>query len=134
MKFTKSQALCLYLELKDTKKFLKQIIKRGFEKIGCGAYKSVYSKKKLGYVIKITDSLNDEFAKVPNKLKDFYVEPYFIDNRIVIQQKANTKNQELNYNKILHKLGYHACENLDVNPQNCGSIKDKPVVFDFAEI
>ncbi len=134
MKFTKSQALCLYLELKDTKKFLKQIIKRGFKKIGCGSYKSVYSKKKLGYVIKIADSLNDEFSEVPNKLKDFYVKPYFADNQIVIQQRANTKNQELNYNKILEKLGYHACQHLDVIPQNCGSIKDKPVVFDFAEI
>lgn len=135
MKFTKAKALSLYLELdKDIEKFTKQIVVQGFNEIGQGCYKSVYSKNKLGYVIKIARFLNDEFARLPSKLKKFYVKPYYIDERIVIQHKANTKDQEVNYNKILDKLGYDACRCLDIIPQNCGSIKGKSVVFDFAEI
>lgn len=135
MKFTKAKALSLYLELdKDIEKFTKQIVVQGFNEIGQGCYKSVYSKNKLGYVIKIARFLNDEFAKLPSKLKKFYIKPYYIDERIVIQHKANTKDQELNYNKILDKLGYDTCRCLDIIPQNCGSVKGKSVVFDFAEI
>ena len=93
MQNTKSKILDLYLGLeKNTEKFIQQIIVRGFEQIGLGSYKSVYSKKKLGYVIKIANSLNDEFAELPSKLKKFYIKPYYIDERIVIQQKANTEN------------------------------------------
>jgi len=132
---SKEKILSLYFQLsKNTQKLLQLIIERGFEKIGEGSYKSVYSKKELSYVIKLANSLNDEFAEVPSKLKKFYVQPYYCDNQITIQQKANTKKQELNYNKILNELGYKTCQHLDVIPQNCGSIKDKPVVFDFAQI
>ena len=42
----------------------------------------------------------------------------FIENRF---NNRNWTNEELNYNKILEKLGYHACQHLDVIPQNCGS-------------
>lgn len=135
MRQTKSKIVDLYLELeKNTEKFIQQIIVRGFKQIGLGSYKSVYSKKKLGYVIKIAKSLNDEFADVPSKIKKYYIKPYYIDERIVIQQKANTKNSKDNYIKILNELGINACESLDINPQNCGAIDNSPIVFDFAEI
>lgn len=135
MRQTKSKIVDLYLELeKNTEKFIQQIIVRGFEQIGLGSYKSVYSKKKLGYVIKIAKSLNDEFADVPSEIKKYYIKPYYIDERIVIQQKANTKNSKDNYIKILNELGINACESLDINPQNCGAIDNSPIVFDFAEI
>ena len=131
----KSQVLKLYSELgENLKSFQKEIIKRGFSKIDQGAYKLVYSKNKLSYVVKIANSCNDEFASIPQKIKKYYIEPYYCDNQIVIQQRANTKNQEVDYNKILDQLGYKVCQRLDIIPQNCGSIKDKPVVFDFAEI
>ena len=135
MKFTKAKALSLYLELdKNTEKFTKQIITQGFNEIDQGSYKSIYSKNKLGYVIKIARSLNDEFAKLPSKLKNFYIKPYYIDERIVIQKKANTENSELNYKQILEELGINICERLDINPQNCGAIDDSPIVFDFCEV
>ena len=135
MQNTKSKILDLYLGLeKNTEKFIQQIIVRGFEQIGLGSYKSVYSKKKLGYVIKIANSLNDEFAELPSKLKKFYIKPYYIDERIVIQQKANTENSELNYKEILDQLGIDDGESLDLNPTNCGSLHGESVVFDFAEV
>jgi hypothetical protein len=135
MRQTKSKILNLYLELeKNTEKFIQQIVVRGFKQIGLGSYKSVYSKKKLGYVIKIANSLNDEFAELPSKLKKFYIKPYYIDERIVIQQKANTKNSKLNYKEILEELGIDTCEALDLNPTNCGSLNGESVVFDFAQV
>jgi uncharacterized protein YcgL (UPF0745 family) len=135
MRQTKSKIVDLYLELeKNTEKFIQQIIVRGFEQIGIGSYKSVYSKKKLGYVIKVANSLNDEFANVPSEIKNYYIKPYYIDERIVIQKKANTKNSKDNYKKILNKLGINICERLDINPQNCGAINNSPIVFDFAEV
>ena len=135
MRQTKSKIFNLYLELeKNTEKFIQQIIVRGFEQIGIGSYKSVYSKKKLGYVIKIANSLNDEFASVPSEIKNYYIKPYYIDERIVIQKKANTKNSKDNYKKILNKLGINICERLDINPQNCGAIDNSPIIFDFCEV
>ena len=135
MRQTKSKIFNLYLELeKNTEKFIQQIIVRGFEQIGIGSYKSVYSKKKLGYVIKIANSLNDEFASVPSEIKNYYIKPYYIDEKIVIQKKANTKSSKDNYKKILNKLGINICERLDINPQNCGAIDNSPIIFDFCEV
>jgi uncharacterized protein YcgL (UPF0745 family) len=135
MRQTKSKILDLYLELeKNTEKFIQQIIVRGFERIGIGSYKSVYSKKKLGYVIKVANSLNDEFANVPSEIKNYYIKPYYIDEKIVIQKKANTKSSKDNYKKILNKLGINICERLDINPQNCGAIDNSPIIFDFCEV
>ena len=43
--------------------------------------------------------------KLPSKIKNFYIKPYYIDENIVIQQKANTENsKKLNYKKILDQL------------------------------
>lgn len=127
--------LSLYLELdKHIEKFVQQIVVRGFLKIGEGSYKSVYSKNKLGYVIKIADSLNDEFAELPSDLKNFYIKPYYIDNQIVIQDRANTKLSPESYEKIHSILGDERCSDLDVYKQNCGMLRGKPVVFDFAQI
>jgi len=135
MRTTKSKMLNLYLELdKCIEKFVQQIIVRGFSKIGDGSYKSVYSKNKLGYVIKIADSLNDEFAELPSDLKNFYIQPYYIDNQIVIQDRANTKQNAQAHKKIHSILGDDRCYDLDIYKQNCGMLKGKPVVFDFALI
>lgn len=135
MNATKSKMLSLYLELdKHIEKFVQQIVVRGFLKIGEGSYKSVYSKNKLGYVIKIADSLNDEFAELPSDLKNFYIKPYYIDNQIVIQNRANTKLSPESYEKIHSILGDERCSDLDVYKQNCGMLRGKPVVFDFAQI
>jgi len=135
MNATKSKMLSLYLELdKHIEKFVQQIIVRGFLKIGEGSYKSVYSKNKLGYVIKIADSLNDEFAELPSDLQNFYIKPYYIDNQIVIQERANTKLSQQSYKKIHSILGDERCTDLDIYKQNCGMLRGKPVVFDFAQI
>ena len=135
MNATKSKMLSLYLELdKHIEKFVQQIIVRGFSKIGDGSYKSVYSKNKLGYVIKIAESLNDEFAELPSDLKKFYIQPYYIDNQIVIQDRANTKQNAQAHKKIHSILGNDRCHDLDIYKQNCGMLKGKPVVFDFALI
>ena len=135
MNATKSKMLSLYLELnKHIEKFVQQIIVRGFSKIGDGSYKSVYSKNKLGYVIKIADSLNDEFAELPSDLQNFYIKPYYIDNQIVIQERANTKLSQKSYKKIHSILGDERCVDLDIYKQNCGMLRGKPVVFDFASI
>lgn len=135
MNATKSKMLSLYLELdKHIEKFVQQIIVRGFSKIGDGSYKSVYSKNKLGYVIKIADSLNDEFAELPSDLQNFYIKPYYIDNQIVIQERANTKLSQQSYKKIHSILGDERCTDLDIYKQNCGMLRGKPVVFDFASI
>ena len=135
MNATKSKMLSLYLELdKHIEKFVQQIIVRGFLKIGEGSYKSVYSKNKLGYVIKIADSLNDEFAELPSDLQNFYIKPYYIDNQIVIQERANTKLSHQSHKKIHSILGDERCIDLDIYHQNCGMLRGKPVVFDFASI
>ena len=135
MNATKSKMLSLYLELdKHIEKFVQQIIVRGFLKIGEGSYKSVYSKNKLGYVIKIADSLNDEFAELPSDLQNFYIKPYYIDNQIVIQERANTKLSHQSHEKIHSILGDERCIDLDIYHQNCGILRGKPVVFDFASI
>jgi len=135
MNATKSKMLSLYLELdKHIEKFVQQIIVRGFLKIGEGSYKSVYSKNKLGYVIKIADSLNDEFAELPSDLQNFYIKPYYIDNQIVIQERANTKLSQQSHEKIHSILGDERCTDLDIYKQNCGMLRGKPVVFDFAQI
>ena len=135
MNATKSKMLSLYLELdKHIEKFVQQIIVRGFSKIGDGSYKSVYSKNKLGYVIKIADSLNDEFAELPSDLQNFYIKPYYIDNQIVIQERANTKLSQQSHEKIHSILGDERCTDLDIYKQNCGMLRGKPVVFDFAQI
>ena len=135
MNATKSKMLSLYLELdKHIEKFVQQIIVRGFLKIGEGSYKSVYSKNKLGYVIKIADSLNDEFAELPSDLQKFYIKQYYIDNQIVIQERANTKLSHQSHEKIHSILGDERCTDLDIYKQNCGMLRGKPVVFDFAQI
>ncbi len=137
MNATKSKMLSLYLELdKHIEKFVQQIIVRGFLKIGEGSYKSVYSKNKLGYVVKVAENGNDEFAPIPQEIKKYYLKPFFCDEQIVIQKKANTKNEasERTFNKIKKELGLYHCECLDVSEQNCGEINNEPVVFDFAEI
>tara|TARA_B100000035_G_scaffold290036_1_gene276853 strand:+ start:1207 stop:1614 length:408 start_codon:yes stop_codon:yes gene_type:complete len=135
MKFTKAKALSLYLELnKNTEKFREQIIVQGFNEIDQGSYKLIYSKNKLSYVIKIARSLNDEFAKLPSKLKNFYIKPYYIDERIVIQQKADTKNSEEARQDIADLIGQDSCCDYDIWEGNCGYLNGKPVVFDFAEI
>jgi len=135
MNATKSKMLSLYLELdKHIEKFVQQIIVRGFLKIGEGSYKSVYSKNKLGYVIKIADSLNDEFAELPSDLQNFYIKPYYIDNQIVIQERANTKLSQQSHEKIHSILGDERCTDLDIYKQNCGMLRGEPVVFDFAQI
>jgi hypothetical protein len=135
MKFTKAKALSLYLELdKNIEEFMKQIIVQGFNEIDRGSYKSVYSKNKLGYVIKIAHSLNDEFAKLPSKLKNLYIKPFYIDENIVIQKKANTKNSEKAMQQISKLIGKDSCYDYDIYKQNCGHINNKPVVFDFAEV
>jgi len=135
MNATKSKMLSLYLELdKHIEKFVQQIIVRGFSKIGDGSYKSVYSKNKLGYVIKIADSLNDEFAELPSDLQNFYIKPYYIDNQIVIQERANTKLSQQSHEKIHSILGDERCSDLDIYKQNCGMLDGRPVVFDFASI
>jgi hypothetical protein len=133
----KSQALKLYLELgKNLKSFASELIKRGFSKIDQGAYKLVYSKNRLSYVVKIANSANDEFAPIPKEIKKYYLKPYFCDERIVIQKKANTENEasERTFNTIKKELGYWNCERFDISEFNCGEINNKPVLFDFAEI
>jgi fructosamine-3-kinase len=135
MKFTKAKALSLYLGLnKNTEEFRKQIIVRGFNEIDQGSYKSIYSKNKLGYVIKIARSLNDEFAKLPSKLKKFYIKPYYIDERIVIQKKADTINSKKAHHDIADLIGQDSCCDYDIWEGNCGYLNGEPVVFDFAEI
>lgn len=135
MKFTKAKALSLYLELdKDIEKFTKQIVVQGFNEIDRGSYKSVYSKNKLGYVIKIAHSLNDEFAKLPSKLKNLYIKPFYIDENIVIQKKANTKNSEEARQDVADLIGQDSCCDYDIWEGNCGYINNEPVIFDFAEI
>lgn len=135
MKFTKAKALSLYLELdKNIEKFTKQIVVQGFSEIDQGSYKLIYSKNKLSYVIKIAHSLNDEFAKLPSKLKNFYIKPYYIDERIVIQQKADTENSEQARQDIADLIGQDSCCDYDIWEGNCGYLNGKPVVFDFAEI
>ena len=133
----KSQALKLYLELeKNLESFASEIKKRGFIKFGEGSYKVTYSKNKLNYVIKLCSSVNDEFSHVPQLIKNFYIPPYFCDEQIVIQQKANTNKviAQRAYFKIKQKIGIPACESLDINCRNCGEINKKPVVFDFCEL
>jgi fructosamine-3-kinase len=135
MRFTKAKALSLYLGLnRNTEEFRKQIIVQGFNEIDQGSYKSIYSKNKLGYVIKIARSLNDEFAKLPSKLKNFYIKPYYIDERIVIQQKADTTNSEEARQDIADLIGQDSCCDYDIWEGNCGCLNGKPVVFDFAEV
>ena len=135
MKFTKEKALSLYLELdKNIEKFTKQIVVKGFSEIDQGSYKLIYSKNKLSYVIKIARSLNDEFAKLPSKLKNFYIKPYYIDERIVIQQKADTTNSKQAQQDISDLIGQDSCCDYDIWEGNCGYLNQQPVVFDFAEI
>ena len=133
----KSQVVKLYLELgKNLESFRGEIIKRGFSKIDEGAYKLVYSKNKLGYVVKIANSGNDEFASIPQEIKKYYLKPFFCDNQVVVQKRAKTENgaNERTFNIIKKELGYRNCEMLDVSEFNCGEINNKPVLFDFAKI
>ena len=135
MRLTKSKILDLYLGLdKNIEKFVQQIIALGVLKIGHGSYKLVYSKNKLSYVVKVANSLNDEFARLPSKLKNFYIKPYYIDENIVIQQRADTKQASKALKAIKRKLGEDSCHNYDIYKQNCGMLNGKPVVFDFAEV
>jgi hypothetical protein len=133
----KSQTLKLYLELrKNLKSFAGELLKRGFGKIDQGAYKLVYSKNRLSYVVKIANSGNDEFSPIPKEIKKYYLKPFFCDEQIVIQKKANTEKEasERAFNTIKKELGLYRCECLDVSEANCGEINNKPVLFDFAEI
>lgn len=133
----KNQVVKLYLELgKNLESFREEIIKRGFSKIDEGAYKLVYSKNKLGYVVKIASSVNDEFAPIPQEIKKYYLKPFFCDNQVVVQKRAETKNgaSERTFNTIKKELGYWNCEMLDVSEFNCGEVNNKPVLFDFAKV
>ena len=136
MRLAKWEILDLYLGLdKHIEKFVQQIIAWGFTKIGDGGYKLVYSKNKLNYVIKVANSLNDEFVdRLPSELKNFYIKPYYIDENIVIQKRANTKLSQQSYEKIHAIIGSERCSDLDIYKQNCGMLNGKPVVFDFAQI
>ena len=133
----KSQALKLYRELGfNLNSFTNEIKKKGFQKIGEGAYKLIYSKNKLGYVIKIAHSVNDEFSKASDKIKKFYIQPYFCDKHIVIQDKANTKfgASKRAYEIFKKKFGKTYCESWDVYEDNCGEVNNEPVLFDYCEI
>ena len=72
MSLKRSEVLSLYFELeKNTEKFIQAIQEKGFRLIAVGSYKSVYSKNKSSYVIKVATSLNDGSIKGRPVIFDF---------------------------------------------------------------
>jgi hypothetical protein len=73
---------------------------------------------------------------ISDKIKKYYIQPYFCDNKIVIQNKANTKfgASKRAYETLKKELGRTYCETWDIFEDNCGEINNKPVLFDYCEI
>jgi len=112
--------------------FIKELENGGYKCIGDGAYKLVFSKKNIDFVIKVfhTGSIDEKISSSFRFYKD-YVHPYYFDGVMSIQQKVNTKNKDNAFSFFEKKFGKDYCEIYDINPENVGWIKEVPVIFDF---
>ena len=112
--------------------FIKELESEGYKCIGDGAYKLVFSKKNIDFVIKVfhTGSIDEKISSSFRFYKD-YVHPYYFDGVMSIQQKVDIKNKNDAFFFFEKKFGKDYCEIYDINPENVGWIKEVPVIFDF---
>ena len=112
--------------------FIKKLEENNFQCIGEGAYKLVFSKKSIDFVIKIyhTGSIDDREDK-RFKLTKYCVKPYYKCNCICIQPKAKRNAKNKAYKFLEERLGKDYCELFDIHQENVGWIDEKPVIFDY---
>jgi hypothetical protein len=112
--------------------FIRELENGGYKCIGEGAYKLVFSKKSLDFVVKIyhTGSIDDREDK-RFKLTKYCVKPYYKCKCICIQPKVKRNKKNKAYKYLEERLGKDYCELFDVHPDNVGWIDNKPVIFDF---
>jgi len=112
--------------------FIRHLENGGYECIGDGAYKLVFSKKNIDFVVKIyhTGSIDDRQDK-RFKLNKYWVKPYYKCGCISIQPKVKRNAKNKAYKFLEERLGKDYCELFDVHPDNVGWVDDKPVIFDY---
>lgn len=112
--------------------FIESLEAKNFECIGEGAYKLVFSKKSVDFVVKIyhTGSIDDREDK-RFKLTKYCVKFFHKDAYISIQPKVKRNSKNKAYIYLEKKLGKHYCELYDVHPDNVGWLNNKAVIFDF---
>jgi hypothetical protein len=112
--------------------FIKKLEANNFQCIGEGAYKLVFSKKSVDFVVKIyhTGSIDDrEDGRF--KLTKYCVKPYYRCSCISIQPKVKRTAKNKAYQFLEERLGKDYCELFDVHQENVGWIDNKPVIFDY---
>ena len=112
--------------------FIKKLEAQNFQCIGDGAYKLVFSKKSIDFVVKIyhTGSIDDREDK-RFKLSKYWMKPYYRCTCISIQPKVKRTNKNKAYKYLEERLGKDYCELFDIHPDNVGWSEDKPVIFDY---
>ena len=112
--------------------FITHLENGGYRCIGDGAYKLVFSKRSVDFVVKVyhTGAVDDKPNK-KYKLNKYTVKTYYTDGCIAIQPKVKRNNKNKAYNFLEERLGKDYCEIFDVHPDNVGWLDNKPVIFDY---
>ena len=113
-------------------KFIEKLEKAKYECVGDGAYKLVFSKKSVDFVVKIYHNRSiDDKTDERFKLAKFFIKPTYSDGVISIQQKAKRTNKNKAYKFFEDLFGKDYCELHDIHQDNIGWLNNKPVIFDF---
>ena len=125
----KENGIDLYLARDN---FIEKLEKAKYECVGDGAYKLVFTKKSLDFVVKIyhNGSVDDKTDR-RFKLAKYFIQPEYSDGVISIQQKAKRSNKNKAYQFFEDLFGKDYCELHDIHQDNIGWINNKPVIFDF---
>ena len=112
--------------------FIEKLEKAKYECVGDGAYKLVFSKKSIDFVVKIYHNGSvDDKTDERFKLAKFFIKPTYSDGVISIQQKAKRINKNKAYKFFEDLFGKDYCELHDIHQDNIGWLNNKPVIFDF---
>lgn len=120
----------------NNKKIIRWLYRNKFKKIGEGAFSSVFSKKGIKYVVKIS---NDWFLEKPrkgSKLEKYFIGYLYLswDREFGIQQKVTDIKSRSGEDRkrVLRKFKKASLhKRYDIHPLNVGKYKGKWVLIDF---
>lgn len=130
-----TQVIQIWNESKNKQDFKTKLKQEGFIAIGAGRRSIVYSKPKLDFVVKVAST-----GGVPTrKFKEPEIEQYRLgyiflngNRQIAIQQRVNC-GEKAKY-RAWKRIQEGSGEDLyiyDINQENVGFLKNKPVIFDY---
>ncbi len=124
----------LWNETRNKKLFKKLLLAAGFSILGFGLRSIVFSKRKLDFVVKVSDGVVTRKFKQPDleryRLKYIYTNG---NRNIAIQKKASCRTKASRYRawaKIRDSVNANL-EEFDIHQDNVGWLNGTPVIFDY---